>query len=360
MWTRAAFWARFNHAAVYRTTVGERVIAGLYAINLPVSFVGRQLAMRGIGVVMSDPVFRGQGGPSKLMRQALVEMDAAQVELSYLAPFSYTFYRRFGYEQVFNRTTTTFKRQELVAPDLSSDVQFSTASFAAVVEKLQAFYAARVQDLRGGLVRDDWWWDYLVTRYNERQVLLCQGADGGLLGYTLYVETPNEIQVVERVAVNAQVSNTLLVYLNNQLDEGQQLSVVTPNSMYFGLELPEPDLATTAVTPYMMARIVNIQSFVRQYPFSADFAEINIKLTDPVIERNNGVWRFTPGSLTKAPAQQRPDLEISITRFSQLMLGAVTLQQLIDWQQVIVNDDKRAQQFALTLVQTEPELVDYF
>lgn len=27
--TRAAFWARFNHAAVYRTTVGERVIAGL-------------------------------------------------------------------------------------------------------------------------------------------------------------------------------------------------------------------------------------------------------------------------------------------------------------------------------------------
>ena len=47
---------------------------------------------------------RVTGGIAALMQLAFEHMRAEGVTLSYLAPFSYGFYRRFSYEQTFDQT----------------------------------------------------------------------------------------------------------------------------------------------------------------------------------------------------------------------------------------------------------------
>ena len=59
--------------------------------------------MAGIGYVVSYPEARGQGGINQIMEKILKDCRERKVSLSYLAPFSYPFYRRYGYEQVFDQ-----------------------------------------------------------------------------------------------------------------------------------------------------------------------------------------------------------------------------------------------------------------
>lgn len=364
--TRNAFFARFNHAEIYQTKLDEQVIAGLYAIHLPIIFHGAKMGMRGIGVVMSDPNFRGQGGPSKLMRQALQEMNSDGVELSYLAPFSYTFYRRFGYEQVFNQTTTTFAKQKLPEVVDEHAELFVTKGFAPAEKELRQFYVANETSLKGGLDRADWWWDYLVTRYSNRKVLLRYDEHQQLVAYAMYEVNEQEklITVAERAALTPHLKNELLLYLNATLTDEQKLEVVTPNTRYWAMELPEPDHVSSQVEPYMMARVVNVPNFVAKYPFKSEFLPLSLKLTDPVIEENNGIWRLDAAGATKERSLDQTfglaDFELTIERFSQLMLGAVNLQQLVEWNEIVIHDQQKVGAFAHALVSGEPELVDYF
>ena len=59
--------------------------------------------MVGIGYVASYPEARGQGGINQIMEKILEDCRYRKVSLSYLAPFSYPFYRRYGYEQSFDK-----------------------------------------------------------------------------------------------------------------------------------------------------------------------------------------------------------------------------------------------------------------
>lgn len=54
--------------------------------------------MGGVGCVASYPENRGQGDINRLMKEIILELHDQNYAISDLAPFSETFYRRYGYE----------------------------------------------------------------------------------------------------------------------------------------------------------------------------------------------------------------------------------------------------------------------
>ena len=80
--------------------------------HFQVSFQGQTVPMAGIGYVASYPEFRGNGAASQLMTEILQENYQKETLFSYLAPFSYSFYSKFGYRYVFNQ-----KHYEIDAAD---------------------------------------------------------------------------------------------------------------------------------------------------------------------------------------------------------------------------------------------------
>ncbi|WP_238696343.1 GNAT family N-acetyltransferase [Lactiplantibacillus plantarum] len=99
---RRFFMDRYQHGWIYGRHDHGQLVSGLYSLPLAVNFHGVTYRMNGIGDVMSAPEYAGQGGAGQLLTTALTEMAANHVTLSYLAPFAYGYYRRFGYEHVFD------------------------------------------------------------------------------------------------------------------------------------------------------------------------------------------------------------------------------------------------------------------
>ncbi len=81
----------------------DRLTSQVMATPFPVNFYGQEYLMAGIGYVASYPEARGQGGINQIMEKILEDCRDRKVSLSYLAPFSYPFYRRYGYEQSFDK-----------------------------------------------------------------------------------------------------------------------------------------------------------------------------------------------------------------------------------------------------------------
>ena len=76
------------------------------------NFHGVRYPMAGIGYVASYPEYRGEGGISAIMKEMLADLAKQKVALSYLAPFSYPFYRQYGYEQTFEQAEYTIKTED--------------------------------------------------------------------------------------------------------------------------------------------------------------------------------------------------------------------------------------------------------
>ena len=74
----------------------EQLTSQVMATPFSVEFYGQQYLMAGIGYVASYPEARGQGGINQIMEKILKDCRERKVSLSYLAPFSYPFYRRYG------------------------------------------------------------------------------------------------------------------------------------------------------------------------------------------------------------------------------------------------------------------------
>ena len=113
--------------------------------------------MGGIAGVATWPEFRRGGMVAQLLGQALKTMRDRGQTLSFLAPFKFEFYRKYGWE-----TYVDYVRYEIPADKLP---KFEAAEGSKVVradkngELLNAVYEAYAKQFNGMLERDAHWWN---------------------------------------------------------------------------------------------------------------------------------------------------------------------------------------------------------
>ncbi len=101
-----------SHTQSYGFLIDEQLTSQVMATPFQVNFHGVRYPMAGIGYVASYPEYRGEGGISAIMKEMLADLAKQKVALSYLAPFSYPFYRQYGYEQTFEQAEYTIKTED--------------------------------------------------------------------------------------------------------------------------------------------------------------------------------------------------------------------------------------------------------
>ncbi|TFI68402.1 hypothetical protein CKN63_01515 [Carnobacterium divergens] len=149
---------------------------------------GSVYQMGGIGYVASYPEYRGGGDVAKLMRLSLEKMRAFGMSLSYLAPFSYGFYRKYGFEQVFDRLKLTFEVSELLFTK-GTEGTLKRLQWGDALETLKALYEEKNKTAVGPLKRSDWWWDYLMLKHSQRIIGIYYNEEGTATGYVIYEGT---------------------------------------------------------------------------------------------------------------------------------------------------------------------------
>lgn len=116
------------------------------------------------------------------------------------------------------------------------------------------------------------------------------------------------------------------------------------------------------ILPYMMARVVNVLAFLKDYPWQNKISKsFTIEIVeDTFLPINNGCYEIMPeGSVKQVPNSEFSHIKATPQSFTQLFLGSVPLNELLAAEKVVIAKDF-AEQLAELLPKGKPLLGDYF
>jgi predicted acetyltransferase len=363
---RAFFNDRYEHSKVYGLLNGDKLSSGMLSIPFKVNFHGVTYRMNGIGDVMSYPEFGGHGAITALMRQAFADMRSDDVALSYLAPFSYEFYRRFGYEEVFDRAVYKIKNTDLPRVKLSEERgQFLRLPLEDAISLIDEVYENNAQSRNGGLKRENWWWHYLGLKHPRWQVGVYLEDGQNASGYVIYEAAGNTFKIQEIMYTNQLSYQYLQRFICQHESMFEEFEYASGDPKGFPDVMANPYVVNVKIMPYMMARIINLQKFVDTYPFIQKVKSLRLGVKDELIPQNNGIWRLkvnvngTSFEKISENEQNLADIHLDIQNFTKVFMG---YRQLTHLKQVgkITGNIESIQNLGLALQRESPMLWDYF
>lgn len=287
---------------------------------------GRAIPMGGIAGVATWPENRRQGLVAKLLSNTLETMNATGQSISFLHPFLIPFYRKFGWEIFCETKKYTIPVSQFPKKvEIPGQVRRDASEDLETIKKLYDRYAVRYN---GTLKRTEAWWQSDVLD-DESHYAVFYSEDGTAEGYILYKIVNRELLVDEFVHMNEPARQALWTFLANHdsMVTGATLTYIPSDDMLPFL-LPDPRIKQEN-HPYFMARIVNVEAFVKEYTFNCQSAggHTTVFIEDHYAPWNHGLWEWTVVDNGKAalvkiegtPAQA--DTVISIGTLTTQLLG---------------------------------------
>ncbi|TQS76177.1 GNAT family N-acetyltransferase [Ornithinibacillus gellani] len=301
---------------------GEKIAAKLHLLPLSVYIQGRKFSMGGVASVATWPEYRRQGMAKHLMKHAIHYMrDHGQV-VSFLAPFSYAFYRQYGWEHAFNLKHYTIPIEVLRKNWDTTGYVRRIKDYDPVLDDVYTSYAKR---FAGAMARDVQWWKQRVLR-KEYYIAVAYTADGTANGYVLYQVKDNKVTVSELAFCSLDGQKQLLQFIANHDSMAKEVSMVVPENDPLPLLVDNPRFQQE-IRPYFMARIVDVLAFLKQYPFTAGTEAIFLSVIDDFVDENSGLYQLKPGQngvdVQRLDTQEKPAsvIEVSIQQLTTIMLG---------------------------------------
>ncbi|WP_207941001.1 hypothetical protein DOK78_001445 [Enterococcus sp. DIV2402] len=349
-----------EHSKHYGSYDGEQLASQIIATPLKVQFFNQVFDMAGVGFVSSDPSYRGEGRIDQLMANILNDCKENKVLFSYLAPFSYPFYRRYGYELIFERIAYDVPSHEW--PD-SRRVpgKIRRQTWEQSKDVIKEVYEASNRNKHGGLQREDWWYEYKFHIQRPYYFAVYYNESDEAEGYLIYQILNGKFHCAEWEVLSGNAYHALNRYIATHRDSVSEIRYeqgYNKNSSFF---LQEKPLANATIRPEMMVRIVDIEAFLTVYPFDNLQAAFAIQiLEDTYAPWNEGIFEIhSKGTVSKVAKTKLPTLTISVQRFTQLFLGYQKLRELMFFNCVTV--DKEIVSIVEAILPTDiPVLEDYF
>lgn len=243
-----------------------------------------------------------------------------------------------------------------------SDACYLTADYIPFYEKLDNIKEVQIEEyskiylcyyqfanLYSGIIhrtKDDFllkWKDYQA----DGGRCIAYISDDIVKGYCFFYLTEATIQAVEVVADTEESFVYVLKGLFSY-GEGKKLHVKLP-SKYCSIQF---DFTKTSVIPKGVAGVINISSLLETVSCGTGYA---IKVVDPIIPENNGIFDLEGNRIN-----QDPDIEIEAGRLTQLLVGYVTLKDLIKQNQVKVLRQKAVEELHELFPIAECYIVDEY
>jgi len=298
------------------------------------------LPMGGIAGVATWAEARGRGHVGSLLRHSLETMRAAGQVVSALYPFSWAFYRRYGWEWVGAKQRVTLPLAEVRAAPEGKNVREVSEKGADQVQQLLApIYTAFAHNYRG--VCDSAthrWQDSLGHRDNRTTYVYVHQAPGqeNPDGYLLwrYGRDGKNASVRELIANSPEAHRGLmsvLHYLGTQADKADVSPLPSDHllwhhAMHWDME--------TKGEPVFMGRVVDVPAALAALMPPADFpnSAATLAIRDEHAPWNEGKWLVACENATvtcaPAPPNSVPGLSLDVQAFSQAFWGTPSLETL--------------------------------
>lgn len=318
-----------QHSWNYGSFDGEQLASQVMVTPFEVGFLNQRLKMAGIGFVATYPEYRKQGRIDEIFKKLLADCRQEGILLSYLAPFSYGFYRRYGYEMVFEQLQITAQAQDWQEKGHHSG-KVQRLSAKAARPFLKEIYQQTQTAKRGGLYWADWWQYYRFELGKSFHFAIYTDPAGKPQGYLVYRLEADGLIVEDCQYLTKEACWELRQFMAGHLGTISQIHWKRPyagNSEEVFWASPTDDVK---LRPYMMARIVSLEDFLQQiYPTATGTAFTLTVTADDYAPWNTGSYQFSAGEgFKKTVTGTGPQLVGSIQSLTQVLLGYKTAQEL--------------------------------
>ena len=342
---------RFIHDSEdrYGVFLEDELCAQASLLHLNVYICGRLMKMGGLAGVCTAPEQRRNGYVAVIIEKLLQEMRANGEVISMLHPFSFAFYRKYGWE-----TYIEYKQYELSSEQLTSilkkerqRVRIGKLSRVNNYEELLPVYERYASTYHGTLQRNLNWWTERIASRKSGHIALYRSAEGNAEGYILYDITNRVMNIHEIVAVTAAAENELWYFIAQHDSMLDIVKWTAPSDDTFTYRIDNPRIKQEIV-PYFMARIVDIESFIRQYPFTlaAQSDTLIIKIKDSHADWNDGLYQLVIAADGVANIErivdingEEADINIDIGAFTSTLLNYQKLEVLRKFGRVTGNEE---------------------
>jgi len=241
--------------------------------------------------VATWPEYRKGGNIARLLARALRAMNDAGTTLSYLVPFSYAFYRKYGWELTHEFRQYVLPAEHVPAWSGSGRVRRLKTPDVGLLNALYERYAAA---FNGMLKRSGDHWRRTVLRRKPGQIVVYENGAGEAAGYMIYEDNRNEFRVHEFVHLDRDAEMGLWEHIRRH--EGMYARVLwtAPADDPFPYLLENPKRLEIRLQPHLMARIVNVGAFLRGFRFlpAKEGRTLTVAVSDPHAAWNEGTYRI--------------------------------------------------------------------
>lgn len=311
---RADVWGWFDR---------DKLISQVAVYPMKVRIFNRTYDMGGLTGVGTYPEYANQGLMHKLLDQALKNMKENKQTISYLFPYSIPYYRRKGWEIISDKIT--FEINDYQLPK-NKRVTGEVERVNVESEEVKKAYERFAMQTHGALLRDDLAWnEYWLWDSDDLMAAVYYNEKNEPDGYVLYWLREEVFHIKDMIFVNEEARTGLWNFISAHFSMITKVIGNTYTDEPLAFLLEDADIKET-ISPYYMARIVELEGFIEQYPFKPDTInrEWTFTMDDPLLACNQGVFTLCiskdgKGKVTRT-ASKTTD-RIDIQTMTTMLLG---------------------------------------
>ena len=320
--------------------VDNKLASVIYNNHFDCMFDGKLISMSGIGGVATLPEYRSSGCISSIFKTFLCESYKRGEILSSLYPFSHSFYRNFGYELVPYRNVFTFSPS--ILNEYKFDGNITLYEDGMDVTPYYELYNEFIKKYNLMSPRTKESWNYRLPKnvFKEGRYAYLLSKDNDDIAYVIYKNNSGKLEVIEAVWKNKEGFNAILSLLSRFTSDYEKIILNLPINIDLNKIIHTRKFNIEKYTKYgFMVRVINVYKALEIMSKQDDTSFI-VEVSDKYIEENNKIFKVTKDKVEITT--ETPDVRCNIETFSQLYVGALSIDELLlkDHFEILKNSEK--------------------
>lgn len=314
----------------------NKMLSCLVVPEYTVRFNGHDAPMEGIGGVGTLPENRKGGYVRRLFEKALADIRDRGGVFSFLFPFSFAFYRKFGYEHCKNQNI--FRIPMHYFEDYPFPDNVEAYGVGSDITAYKEIYSEFVRDKNLAVVRGESNWKdaiehdpYLTKRY----AYLHRNKNNKPDAYIMYTakeadEGENKMKILELAWINREGLRSMFGFIYGQSPMFSAVEWDAPTEFNAYAFFPEAYDIENIRHASGMNRIVNVPSALSMLCAPDGEGRVALRVNDSFLPCNNGTYEIEwgGGNLEARQSKKNPDLELSVETLAQIATGFMTPDQV--------------------------------
>lgn len=296
-----------------------------------------------INMVGTLPEAREGGNINKMMKTIFTDLIERGFVFSYLHPFSFSFYRQFGFELCSSPMRQVVPVNELKNYSCKYKVKMVTSQ--GDLEEIRELYKSFIQDKNLAFVRPDRDWvlhengefgpsDFFSS--NSKYSYMFYDELGKIRGYLKFNFEPSKesftigtLNVRDIVYDSPDALHHIFGFIYKMRAKCEHLSIHLPDGIDLALLVPNSDKVVRTLSSHSMLRILDVKKALRLMRHPEDQGSYVLQVRDDFLEENSGCYKvnYAYGKVERVEVLAHAEADLTVTEqtLTQMVIGLINL-----------------------------------